>query len=127
MTMRRSNDVDAIVGRNIRVHRLAKDLSQTELGNKLGVSFQQVQKYESGSNRVGSGRLFQISTILGVPLLSFFDGARRPSAAPRESPFDVIADPLSLRLLQAFARISHSRTRQSLVTLIESVARKSRN
>ena len=57
MQQKRAQKIDKVIGRNIRIHRLAKKLSQTELGDELGVSFQQVQKYENGTNRVGSGRL----------------------------------------------------------------------
>jgi transcriptional regulator with XRE-family HTH domain len=115
-------EIDRIVGRNIRVYRLAKGLSQTELADQLGVTFQQVQKYEKGKNRVGAGRLFEISKILDVPLLSMFEGSKVVrSKADRPSPFDLLADPLSLRLVQAFAEIAEPRTRHSLVALVESI------
>ena len=70
MRKRGPQGVDKIVGRNIRIYRLAKGLSQTDLANKLGITFQQIQKYEKGTNRVGSGRLFEISTILGVSVIA---------------------------------------------------------
>src|SRR3984885_4568300 len=66
MLQKQAQKIDKVIGRNIRIHRLAKKMSQTELGNHLGVSFQQVQKYENGTNRVGSGRLYQIAAILGL-------------------------------------------------------------
>jgi transcriptional regulator with XRE-family HTH domain len=59
-----ATSIDKQVGLNIRVHRLAKDMTQEDLGEKIGVTFQQVQKYEKGTNRVGSGRLYQIAEIL---------------------------------------------------------------
>src|ERR1700716_2918198 len=59
MLQKQAQKIDKVIGRNIRIHRLAKKMSQTELGEKLGVSFQQVQKYENGTNRVGSGRCFR--------------------------------------------------------------------
>ena len=65
MAGRGPDAVDKLVGRNIRVLRLAKGLSQTELADALGITFQQVQKYEKGTNRVGSGRLLKISGVLG--------------------------------------------------------------
>jgi transcriptional regulator with XRE-family HTH domain len=101
---------DGIVGRNIRVYRLVKGLSQTQLADQLGLTFQQVQKYEKGKNRIGAGRLFEISKILDVPLLSMFEGSKVVrSKADRPSPFDLLADPLSLRLVQAFAEIAAER------------------
>ena len=78
MNRRRSSEADKIVGRNVRVYRLAKGLSQTQLGEQLGVTFQQVQKYENGTNRIGSGRLMQISRALEVPITAFFEGADKP-------------------------------------------------
>jgi transcriptional regulator with XRE-family HTH domain len=117
------NDLDAVVGRNIRAYRLARRLSQTELGNKLGITFQQIQKYEKGVNRVGSGRLFEISTILGVSVTSMFEGGKAvQSKSVGESPVDLLADPLSLRLVQAFSEITERQTRHSLVALIESIS-----
>jgi transcriptional regulator with XRE-family HTH domain len=74
MLQKQAQQIDKIIGRNIRIHRLAKKMSQTQLGEKLGVSFQQVQKYENGTNRVGSGRLFQIAAILGLHVSTFFKG-----------------------------------------------------
>ena len=83
MASRGPDAVDKLVGRNIRVLRLAKGLSQTELADALGVTFQQVQKYEKGTNRVGSGRLLKISAILGVKITDFFEGTDRYGAALR--------------------------------------------
>ena len=75
MSPKQPDSIDQLVSRNIRIQRLAKGLSQTELAEKLGVTFQQVQKYEKGANRVGCGRVFQIARILGVHLTDFFDGS----------------------------------------------------
>src|SRR5262249_19232931 len=72
MLQKRAQKIDKVIGRNVRIHRLARKMSQTELGEQLGVSFQQVQKYENGTNRVGSGRLYQIAAILGVHVSTFF-------------------------------------------------------
>lgn len=116
------DSVDKIVGRNIRIQRLAKGLSQTELANALGVTFQQVQKYEKGTNRVGSGRLLLISKALGVPLLDLFEGSKLPaSKSDDKSPFDLLTDPLSLRLVRAFSAITKQQVRHSLVALVESM------
>jgi transcriptional regulator with XRE-family HTH domain len=105
MARRGPDAVDKLVGRNIRVLRLAKGLSQTELADALGVTFQQVQKYEKGTNRVGSGRLLKISAILGVKITDFFEGTDRPHDTARRSIFDQLAQPESFRLVQAFSGI----------------------
>jgi transcriptional regulator with XRE-family HTH domain len=122
--MRKSpQKVDKIVGRNIRAYRLTKGLSQTELGDQLGISFQQIQKYEKGMNRVGSGRLFAISKILGVTVLSMFAGSKTaPSKNDGSSPFDLLKDPLSLRLVRTFSKISEPQIRRSLVKLVETMS-----
>jgi transcriptional regulator with XRE-family HTH domain len=67
--------IDVLVGQNIRICRLQQKFSQTELGRRIGVTFQQVQKYEKGANRVGASRLSQIADTLGVPLVALFDGS----------------------------------------------------
>ena len=105
MKSRGPQSLDKVVGRNVRVHRLAKGMSQTDLANELGITFQQIQKYEKGTNRVGSGRLFEISVILGVSVLTLFEGGKATLAKGDDSsPFNLLADPLSLRLVQAFRR-----------------------
>lgn len=116
--------VDKIVGRNIRICRLAKGLSQTELGDQVGVTFQQIQKYENGVNRVGCGRLFEISVALGVSIPDLFEGANLPPSPKRSgrSPFDLLEDSLSVRLAVAFSGLTGRRTRHSLVTLVESMS-----
>jgi transcriptional regulator with XRE-family HTH domain len=119
---KKKSPVDAIVGRNIRIYRLAKGLSQAKLASDLGVSFQQIQKYEKGVNRVGSGRLYQISTILGVSVTSFFQGAASATREKATSPYDLLADPLSLRLIQSFSEISSRRAKSAVVSLLEAIA-----
>jgi transcriptional regulator with XRE-family HTH domain len=121
MSRKRANSMDKTVGRNIRVYRLAKGLSQTELADSLGVSFQQVQKYEKGVNRVGSGRLYQISGILDAPVMSFFEGGESQVHSKAASPLDLLTDPQSLRLVKAFAEIPNPKTRRSVVALVEAM------
>ena len=122
--MARSNirPVDALVGQNIRILRLQRGLSQTALGEQMGVTFQQVQKYERGANRVGAARLSQIAHALNVPLTNLFDG--RPAAARSDTELSVgalLAHPHALRLLQAFDGIADQRRRMAILRLIESV------
>jgi transcriptional regulator with XRE-family HTH domain len=122
---RGSNPVDVLVGRNIRIHRLDRGMSQTELGNHIGVTFQQVQKYENGVNRIGSGRLFKIADVLGVPVSSFFEGADYSGDEPaRDSPLAMLAEPYALRLLKAVCDITDPELRRVLVEVAEKFAAK---
>jgi transcriptional regulator with XRE-family HTH domain len=121
-TRRGPDSVDRIVGRNIRIYRLQKDLTQTELAEELGLTFQQVQKYEKGTNRVGSGRLLKIAMILGVPVTALFKGSDEMADTGKQSIFDQLARPHANRLLQAFARIDHEGLRLSVVQLVKQIA-----
>jgi len=116
--------VDVLVGQNIRICRLQQNFSQTELGRRIGVTFQQVQKYEKGANRVGASRLSQIAEVLGVPLLALFDGSATASqqAEPEETPRALLANPHSLRLLQGFDRIGSDAARSALLQLVDALA-----
>ena len=80
---RRRDTVDTLVGQNIRIIRQDRGMSQTELGRKIDVTFQQVQKYENGTNRVGSGRLFKIASTFGVPITAFFEEHTKPHTGMR--------------------------------------------
>jgi len=116
-----ANRIDKLVGRNIRVHRLVRGLTQEGLGEKLGVTFQQIQKYEKGTNRVGSGRLYQIAALLEMPVTAFFEGGDAPSNLRNSSPFDLLSDPVSLRMVQAFSEIPDHKTRRAVLALVESM------
>jgi transcriptional regulator with XRE-family HTH domain len=115
---RKPNPVDAVVGGNLRLWRVAKGLSQSQFANRLGVTFQQVQKYEVGANRVPTGRLVKAAAILGVPIAALFDG----TADPSESVSGLISNARSFRLAQGFAAIRNNKFRESLVALVESLA-----
>jgi transcriptional regulator with XRE-family HTH domain len=112
---------DATVGRNVRVWRMARGLSQKQLAGRLGISFQQVQKYESGGDRIAMGRLVKVARILGVPVsfLFFGTGGRDSETAGL---LELIADSRSFRLAHAFAAINKSALRLQLVALVEKVA-----
>jgi transcriptional regulator with XRE-family HTH domain len=125
MSGRGRSHVDTLVGHNIRVHRLDRGLSQTELGRHIGVTFQQVQKYENGTNRVGSGRLFDIASVLSVPVSIFYEGADQVDEKSADgSPIALLAEPYALRLLQAFGHIEDAELRRSLVEMAETFAAK---
>ena len=120
MARRRDDVVDVLVGRNIRILRKQRRMSQTDLANKIGVTFQQVQKYENGTNRVGSGRLFRISAIFNVPVATLFDGMEQASASqPDASPTALLAGPYALRLLQAFSQLEDNSLRKSIAEMVE--------
>src|SRR5258705_5696134 len=124
---RRADLRDAEVGRRVRSRRLECRLSQTELADRIGVTFQQVQKYEKGVNRIGAGRLQRISEALEVPISFFFGGPG--SAAPTkelnggaESVFGFLQTSGSVRIVQAFHKIKSRKARQLLVEKAEEPA-----
>jgi transcriptional regulator with XRE-family HTH domain len=117
MKQRSAGKPDIELGKRIRLRRVEQKISQAELGDKLGVSFQQVQKYEKGVNRVGAARLQQIATALDVPVTFFYDGKAREveSLLFLDSAF-------SLRLLRAYSKIKDQTVQRQLVSLMESIA-----
>lgn len=122
MSTRSPRPVDVLVGQNIRIGRLQKGLSQTELGEGLGVTFQQIQKYEKGANRVGAGRLQQIADVLGMPIPALFDGAATAAHdSPVQTARSLLAKPHSLRLVQAFDKIKNDAAQLTILHLIESI------
>jgi transcriptional regulator with XRE-family HTH domain len=122
---RRPNSADSQVGESIRAHRLAAGMSQVDLAGQLGVSFQQVQKYEKGTNRVGAGRLPQIAAIFGVPIGALFKGTidSSPGKGTRGAiPVGLITDTATIRLLTAYAEITDRSVRSQLSGLVERIA-----
>ena len=127
MSNKSPGKIDVEVGQRIRVQRQAASLSQTALADQLGVTFQQVQKYEKGVNRVGAGRLTKIAQVLGVPigvLLGMDEDNAATRSGPRggESPLKLLTVSGALRLLRAYGKLSDSGMRQSIVHMIEGVA-----
>lgn len=121
---KRPDPIDVLVGNNVRILRLEKGLSQSDLAGRLGITFQQIQKYEKGINRIGSGRLARLSQVLGVSVSRFFQGSdvgMTGDMAP-EALTDLLARPYALRMLKALANVSNNATRLSLVQLAESMA-----
>ena len=112
--------VDVTVGRNVRIWRMAKGLSQAQLAKRLGVTFQQVQKYEVGGNRIPTGRLVKLAAILGVPIAALFEGTNASDWS--QSLLGLVSDSRSFRLAHAFAAIKDNRARLSLVNLVEKIA-----
>jgi transcriptional regulator with XRE-family HTH domain len=119
---KRPSSIDIAVGCNVRLWRIAKGLSQAQLANRLGVTFQQIQKYEAGSNRIGTGRLVKLASILGISIAALFDGAE--GTGPSRSRLALIADKRSFRLARAFAAIADTTVRLSLVNIVEQIAKR---
>ena len=120
---KRATPTDALVGHNVRICRLQKKLTQGELGRRIGVSFQQVQKYENGANRIGAGRLTQIAGVLGVPLSALFDGAAAGGGLGLPSVREMVSRPRALRLLRAYDRIKDRRTAVAVLALVEALGK----
>lgn len=119
MKQRSAGKPDIELGHRIRLRRVEQKMSQAELGEALGVSFQQVQKYEKGVNRVGAARLQAIATALDVPVTFFYDG----DGKTREVESLLFLDSsFSLRLLRAYAAIKDVAVQRQFVSLMESVA-----
>jgi transcriptional regulator with XRE-family HTH domain len=130
MAKKAPNPIDRYVGSRVRMRRMMLGMSQEKLGNALGLTFQQVQKYEKGTNRIGASRLQQMSNILQVPVAFFFDGAPEVPARGLElgeapSPTyvaDFLATSDGLALTRAFMRIKDSKLRRKIVELVEQMA-----
>jgi transcriptional regulator with XRE-family HTH domain len=129
MAKKSPNPTDKYVGSRVRMRRLMLGMSQEKLGEKLGLTFQQVQKYEKGTNRIGASRLQHIAQILKVPVAFFFDGAvakttedglAKPPVADYVSDFLSSSD--GLALTKAFTNIKDSRLRRRVVDLVEEIA-----
>jgi transcriptional regulator with XRE-family HTH domain len=122
------NPIDQHVGSRVRMRRLMLAMSQEKLGDALGLTFQQVQKYEKGANRIGASRLQQISHVLQVPVAFFFEGAPNASAPHGGSALsmaqidDFISDIDGLRLIEAFMRIDNATLRRRIVMLVQEIA-----
>jgi len=125
------NPTDKYVGSRVRMRRLMLGMSQEKLGEKLGLTFQQVQKYEKGTNRIGASRLQHISQILKVPVAFFFDGVMGPGKQAEDGSTkapvaDYVSDFLSssdgLALTKAFTNIRDSKLRRRVVDLVEEIA-----
>ncbi|MSP82881.1 MAG: helix-turn-helix domain-containing protein [Alphaproteobacteria bacterium] len=121
--------IDIHVGSRVRLRRTLLGLSQVKLAQMLGLTFQQVQKYEKGNNRIGSSRLFHISKILDVPVAYFFDeiiaptlagGVAEPSQAPYE--VDTMARRETLELVRAYYRIADPDVRRRVYELVKSMS-----
>ncbi|MFG1376450.1 helix-turn-helix domain-containing protein [Xanthobacter autotrophicus] len=130
MAKKAPNPIDKHVGSRVRMRRMMVSMSQEKLGEHLGITFQQIQKYEKGTNRIGASRLQQISTVLGVPVAFFFEGA--PAFGPEGEGFsedqspayvsDFLATSDGLTLTRNFMRIADPKIRRRIVELVIAIA-----
>jgi transcriptional regulator with XRE-family HTH domain len=124
------NPIDKHVGSRVRMRRLMLSMSQGKLGDALGITFQQVQKYEKGANRIGAGRMQQIAHVLQVPVGFFFEGASDGSVLGKSEEGtrsvalldDFVSSPEGLRLVQAFLRVENPEVRRRIVALVQEIA-----
>ena len=125
-----ANPVDVHVGKRVRVRRTILGMSQETLSDALGITFQQVQKYEKGINRVSASRLYEISQVLGAPISFFYDEYGKPESsqayglAENESGFEAedLKTRESIALLKAYYQISDPKIRKKALDLIKSLA-----
>ena len=131
MSTKAPNSVDRHVGSRVRLRRLMLGMSQEKLGKALGLTFQQVQKYEKGTNRVGASRIQQICEILQIPVSFLFEGSPTAISSKAEglseapSPayvYDFLATSEGLALTRAFTRITEPKLRRSIVNIVEQIA-----
>lgn len=121
--------VDKYVGNRLRMRRILVGMSQEKLGEALDLTFQQVQKYEKGTNRISASRLQQIAQILGVPVTFFFEGApqERPEghtgfAEPvADFSFDLLSTPEGIQLAKSFLTITDPKLRRRVVELVQTI------
>lgn len=132
MSTKAPNPVDKYVGSRVRMRRIMLGMSQEKLGEALGLTFQQIQKYEKGTNRVGASRIQQISEVLDIPVSFLFDGGpggltNGEGSGLSENPSpayvsDFLASAEGLALIRAFTKISNQKLRRSIVDMVEQVA-----
>ncbi len=125
---RRAGAEDVEIGRKIRALRLERGLSRSGLAEGIGLTFQQVQKYEKGTNRVSAGRLQKIAEMLDTPVMFFYAGmgAQAKKRVTRNSGLALVQTKGAMRLMRAYAEISSRTTKYALVVLAESLKNKQR-
>ncbi len=120
------NPIDIQVGNRVRIRRMLIGMSQERLGDLLGLTFQQVQKYEKGVNRIGAGRLFEVSRILNVPVDFFYEGVNAIPAGASEAEsapvMEFVSSGEGLQLSLAFMKIRDTKVRKRVLDLVKSLA-----
>ena len=110
MREKSNNPIDSLVGARIRLLRKRRKMSREQLGKAIGVTFQQIQKYENGKNRVGASRLHRIAIALDVPITELFDGSGEPGSKLKATK-SLAFDSQALRIAEAFVKISDKEVR----------------
>ena len=129
MAKKQPNPIDVRVGQRVRLRRMTLGVSQEKLGDSLGVTFQQVQKYEKGTNRVSASRLQHIARTLSVPVAYFFDDLPEPKQpstdtetdAAVNSVMDFVSSPDAFRLNKALLRIKDAKVRRAVIDLLRAM------
>jgi transcriptional regulator with XRE-family HTH domain len=117
-----STDVDALVGERVRSRRLQAKMSQATLGEAIGVTFQQIQKYEKGTNRIGSGRLFKIAEVLQCDVTEFYDSVRN-NPTITSTPFSkFLATNEGVAIIEAMVKIKSQALRRAVIDIAEKLA-----
>ncbi len=120
---KRAEEIDHLVGQNIRIFRIARGMSQTALGDAIGVTFQQIQKYENGANRMGSSALVKIASALQVPVARLFDNAVPVADDSLSGTLvtELLTVPHAIPLLEAFGKLSNDRIRRAIFNLVSAI------
>jgi transcriptional regulator with XRE-family HTH domain len=130
---KKPNPIDVHVGSRVHLRRMLLSMSQEKLGDQMGLTFQQIQKYEKGTNRIGASRLYHIAQILDVPVQFFFDDAPRPAgqsdgadgmSEPKMENFlyEFISTRDGLELIRAFVSIADPKVRKRVVDLVRTLS-----
>lgn len=125
--------IDVHVGARVRLRRTLLGMSQQKLGKALGLTFQQIQKYERGANRIGSSRLYRLSRILDVPVSFFFDelpdevvaGTKSVDTSPAKVETDYLSRRETLELVRAYYKIRNEKSRKGIANLVKALAKAS--
>ena len=127
--MKSPDELDAHIGARVRLRRIMLGVSQEQLGTALGLTFQQIQKYEKGLNRIGAGRLYRIATALSVSVAFFYEGLPDPrdkagdgDSGNGDAIQRFLTSPEGYSLCEAFMKIEDRATRRRLVDLVSTIA-----
>ena len=129
MASKDPSNIDKHIGYKLKLRRVDAGMSQEALGERVGLSFQQIQKYEKGANRISASRLFELTRILEVDISYFFEGfetsgpyLRMEDSAPIPQFLDFVSSNEGMSLNRAFTRIKSRRTRRALIDMAKSLA-----
>jgi transcriptional regulator with XRE-family HTH domain len=117
------DEIDIAVGKAVRFFRIKAGMSQATLGSELGVTFQQIEKYEKGANRIGSGRLLQIAKLFNKPITAFYPMSENDGAVDINEIITLTDRPQTMRMLHAFQQIQNPRVRFLMAELAEVIVK----